>query len=301
MDRTTEPAPTMVRARVRALVLAGLLLPWAHPALGQTAPGDSLPVEPPADAEGVEVRGWVADVESGRPLPAASIRVVRLGEAGRETLAWAGSADSTGVFGGPRLAPGAYRLEAGALGYRPAAQDVGLSGYGAVEVQVELSPEALELEPIFVVTRRRSVLERNGFYDRRSGGFGHTLDRAEIEARRPRRVTDLLRTLPGVTVGPGTLGRGGSVRMRGGCSPDVVVDGVKMLPDARLDDILTVSNLEAVEVYPAAMGPARFSRSSCGTVLVWTRDPTVAVGEPTNWKRIGIVAGFFVFGFVLGR
>jgi len=252
-----------------------------------------------SDQEAVLVRGRVTDLTSGHPLPSASVQALDLEAGGR--LAWEGLSDSTGTFQGPRLLPSTYQLHVTALGYRTLTHVVVLSGYGVADLQVDLVPAALELEPIVVVSRRRSRLETAGFYERRNRGFGHSFTRAEIEARRPGFVSDIVRTMPGVTVGPGRMGGGGLIRMRGGCVPDVILDGVPLSGPVRLDDILTVDNLEGIEVYSGASSPIEYSRSTCGTVLAWTRDPSGATGRPWNWKRAGAAAGFLLLGILLTR
>lgn len=250
-----------------------------------------------SDQEGVLVRGRIVDLTTRRAVPNVSVRLLDLNADGR--VVWEGSSDSTGVFLGPRLPPSAYGVETEALGYSELFHVVDISGYGVAELAIDLSPDALELEPLVVVTRQRSRLELTGFFSRRDRGFGHSLTRTEIEARQPTFVSDLVRTMPGVTVAPGLMGGGGILRMRGGCVPDVILDGVRMSPPVALDDILTVADLEGIEVYSGSTSPVEYSHSSCGTVLAWTRDPGRAGGSPWSWKKAGAAAGFLLLGFWL--
>ena len=214
-------------------------------------------------------------------------------------MAWSGMTDSTGVFQGMRLPPSVYGVEAEALGYTALFHTVDISGYGVADLAIELSPDALELEPLVVVTRQRSRLELAGFFRRRDRGFGHSLTRDEIEARQAGFVSDLVRTMPGVTVAPGVMGGGGVVRMRGGCMPEVILDGVRMSQPVVLDNILTIADLEGIEVYTGATSPVEYSHSSCGTVLAWTRDPGRNGGGAWSWKKVGAAAGFLLLGFLL--
>ncbi len=260
---------------------------------GQTEARDSIP----SDQEAVQIHGQVSDIVTSRPLSAASIEVFDLESNG--ALAWQGMSDSTGSFVGPRLIPSLYQIRAGALGYQSISHMVPLSGYGSLEMAIELSPDALELEPLVVVTRRRTTLELNGFYDRRRRGFGHSLNRAEIEERRVMQVTDLVRSMPGVSVTPGYMGRGGVLRMRNGCIPDVILDGVRMSSPVRLDELLQVQDLEGLEVYSGSTSPLQYSHSSCGTVMAWTREPGATGGSPWTWKRAGAAAGFLLLGILL--
>lgn len=250
-----------------------------------------------SDQEGVLVRGLITDLTTQRPLPSASVRFIDLNQDGRRV--WEGLSDSTGVFQGPRLAPSSYGVEVEALGYSPLMHAFEVSGYGFAELAIELSSDALELEPLVVMTRRRSRLESSGFYQRRIRGFGHSMNREEIEARQPMFVSDLVRTMPGVTVAPGRMGNGGVLRMRGGCVPDVILDGVRLSQPVVLDDVLSVADVEGIEVYSGSTAPVEYSRSTCGTVLAWSRDPIPTGGRPWSWKRAGAAAGFLLLGFLL--
>lgn len=250
-----------------------------------------------SDQEGVLVRGRIVDLTTQRAVPNVSVRLVDLAMNGR--VAWEGVSDSAGVFEGRRLPPSLYGVEAEALGYSELFHAVDISGYGVADLGIELSPDALELEPLVVVTRQRTRLELAGFFRRRDRGFGHSLTREEIEARQPTFVSDLVRTMPGVTVAPGVLGGGGILRMRGGCVPDVILDGTRLNQPVALDDILNVQDLEGIEVYSGSISPVEYSHSSCGTVLAWTRDPGRNSGSPWSWKRAGAAAGFLLLGFLL--
>lgn len=279
--------------RISVAVTAALLGPVA--ASGQGVSQDSVP----SDEEAVRVRGIVTDITTRRPLQFAEIEIFDFEDEPR--LAWEGVSDSTGSFFGPRLRPSLYQVRAVALGYQTLTHMVALSGYGTTDLQIDMSPEALELEPLVVVTHQRSRLESAGFYERRQRGFGHSLNRAEIEERHPTYVTDLMRMMPGVSVAPGRMGGGGILRMRGGCIPEVIMDGVRMVQPVRLDDVLQVSDLEGIEVYGPGSSPLEYSHSNCGTVLAWTRDPGTTNGRPWSWKRAGAAAGFILLGFFLTR
>lgn len=276
----------------RSMVLASVLALAGAWALEAQEP-DTLR----SDQEGVLLRGRIVDLTTQRPIPNASVRLLDLDA--DERLAWSGMTDSTGVFRGQRLPPSVYGVEAEALGYSSLFHTVDISGYGVADLDIELSPDALELDPLVVVTRQRSRLELAGFFRRRDRGFGHSLTRDEIEARQAGFVSDLIRTMPGVTVSPRVMGAGGVLRMRGGCVPDVILDGVRLSQPVALDDILTIEDLEGLEVYSGATSPVEYSHSSCGTVLAWTRDPGRSGGEPWSWKRIGAAAGFLLLGFLL--
>jgi hypothetical protein len=134
------------------------------------------------------------------------------------------------------------------------------------------------------------------FYDRMKNrrGFGHFLSREEFVARGPgSRVTDLLRMMPGVQIvamSPQFGSAGILITMRGGlgrCLPDVYIDGMPMeqYRESGVDDLLTPSMLEGVEVYPSTAGVpgAIHARGSCGVVGFWTKRD---VGGGWSWKKI---------------
>jgi hypothetical protein len=114
-----------------------------------------------------------------------------------------------------------------------------------------------------------------GFMDRRqSNALGHYFTREEILARQPQFLSELLRTVPGVTIAQSRVG-GFRIRMRG-CryAPLVWVDGSR-LPGLELDEIARTDDVAALEVYTTPAGvPAQYldrSNVGCGTILVWTR------------------------------
>jgi hypothetical protein len=125
-----------------------------------------------------------------------------------------------------------------------------------------------------------------GFYRRRARGIGSFLDRRQIEARRAREVTDLLRDVPGlrITPGPGSTGnpamsRSAPLLAHRGCRIGYYVDGIRIpAADAFRLDELSPMDVEAIEVYRGVSEvPARFLRTGdeCGVVVVWTRDPSL--------------------------
>lgn len=110
------------------------------------------------------------------------------------------------------------------------------------------------------------------FYQRRERGFGHYFTRWQIEDRNPIEVTDLLRTVPGVSVVPsGAFSNAIRIR-RGSCrgSPAVYVDGMRIFAED-LDIMISPSDMHGIEVYTGIAGaPIEYSSSRCGVILVWT-------------------------------
>ena len=92
--------------------------------------------------------------------------------------------------------------------------------------------------------------------------------------------------------------------MRGGCRPDLVLDGVPLRPLASLaiDDYLTSQEVEAIEVYRGVETPFRFGSSPCGAVVVWTRVPEPVPDRGPFWKKLMVAAGgLMTFAFLLNH
>lgn len=263
-------------------------------------PRAGIQAQTPPDS--VWVSGRVVDATTGAGVSEAqvSFRFVDLA-AGEERAAWAGPTDDTGFFETDRLPAGRYSLTVEALGYGFARDSVELTGARVVDVRVEVSPRPLELPPLVVVSRRRSRLETAGFYERRRAGQGYTLTREEVEAHQPSRVTDVFRMVPGVRL---VRPRGGGdplVQFRG-CYADVALDGVPLQGPVALDQILTVNDIEAVEVHSGTFFPTRPGVRSCGTVMIWTREGISGeAGHGLSLKRLLAVGVFVALSLLLAR
>ncbi len=232
----------------------------------------------------VVVTGRVGDQTTGRAIENARITFGLAG--GDELLTWEGSSGSNGQFVTGRIPQGAYLLRISALSFASVSQPVMFTTDGVVELRVELVPAALQLDPIVVTSTRQSRLEREGFFDRREIGLGHSFTREEIEARGPSRLSDLFYGIPGTRVLSPRPGRPARVRLRDGCVPRIVLDGVPLGSPIALDELLTVGEVEAVEVYHGSSAPVQYLSLSCGTILVWTRELGSVEGEPFSWRKL---------------
>jgi hypothetical protein len=139
-------------------------------------------------------------------------------------------------------------------------------------VFVTLDPMSAELNGMTVNDTLSDPDDRlRAFNERRANNdFAHFIDQDAIDQRRPQYISEMLRTIPGVSVSPSRLGY--TVKVRG-CAPLVWVDGVR-IPGAQLDELARPANIAGVEIYSSFAGvPAQyFDRSAtCGTILVWTR------------------------------
>ena len=118
--------------------------------------------------------------------------------------------------------------------------------------------------------------------------MGKFFTAAEIEARNPRVVTDLLRTIPGTRLIPSAGQNLVTFRDRN-CLPLVWIDGTPA-STAYLDpDVVEPHSLAGIEVYkgPATV-PSVFmgerGKGSCGVIALWTK--RVEPKSKTSAKRV---------------
>ncbi len=248
----------------------------------------------------VRVTGRVWDATSKSPVPEARVWLMT-GGAAQTRIVWSGVTDKDGAWASTEVAAGVLDLHVEAFGYRNAAGPVEALRGVETFVRIDLFPTPLEMEPLVVVSSRRSRLDTSGFSQRRLQGQGFSVTREEFESRNPSRPSDVLRLIPGISVQPGRRGGSGTLRYRG-CSPDIVLDGVPLLDATAVDDILTVMDIEAVEVQSGVLFPSRGMGSACGTVMIWTREgDRNELGHPMTWRRAGVVAGFILLTLLLTR
>ena len=194
-----------------------------------------------------------------------------------------------GAFRFDAVPDGAARLLVRRLGFRPETLSVDVPQIAGGPVVVLLLPVAQPLAPVFVREARRAARLGSGYQRRRANGFGHFISREEIERRNPQRTTELLRALPGITLG----GSGPRFRAAGGtgsCDPVYFLDG-SPLGSGTLDlDAISPKSIEAIEVYsgaatvPAALRTA-LTPGGCGAIVIWTRQgdtPQEALGSAAD-------------------
>jgi hypothetical protein len=270
--------------------------------------------------ESITVTGRVVDALTGTPLPAAQVRFraappeadetpeARQAREGRDSppdeplRPRDALSDGDGRFQLDDVAVGLYLFSVESLGYRVVERQVRVMGASPFDIQVQLAPEALALEGVVVTLARSPKLASAGFYERMAIGQGTFVTRQQIEARAPLRTSDLFRSMAGVQVRPSGRGDANVLTLRGGCRPDIVIDGMNLGPNLSVDEVLLPSDLEAVEVFRVAGAPPQFSRSTCGVVLLWSADPATRRGDrPFSWRRLAVAGIFVVLALVLTR
>lgn len=229
--------------------------------------------------------GTVTDRSDDTPVRGAD---VTLAPPGTNAPLVSAQTDSAGFFMLDPVPPGTYTLVIGRIGYRQITHVVTLEKGSDLEVTAALVPEALALDPVVVTIHRKVSWEMQGFESRRVKGIGTFITRQQIEERHPSQVTDIFRTVPGVRVRPVNATGRSMLTMRGGCQPQVIIDGLPVASGYVSPDLtFRPRDIEAIEVYDAATSPPQFGRTACGTIVFWTRRARRVTAGRTPWKLLG--------------
>lgn len=236
----------------------------------------------PAASE-AEMIGTVEAADTGEPLPGARVRLL---EADRTVTAGGG-----GRFHVDELKAGAHRLVVEHLGYWTDTAAVSLEAGTTADVRLRAAPSAVEL-PGLEVTVARTVRDRQlrGFYRRMERGMGRFASKEDIEEWG---VMSAVRRMPNTQIRPcfqngipiagcyrlTDVARGSSLNLRGGCSPTIYLDGIRLgrgdeATGSAFEAVLSLppESIEGIEVHESGTAPARFGGSGggCGVMLVWT-------------------------------
>ena len=189
----------------------------------------------------------------------------------------------TGPDGVARLAgvpAGTQTVQVRRIGYATALRLVALEVGQPAALTVPMRVAVVALPEIRVRARARpTYLDRVGFSRRQARGPGEFVSRAQIEKQRPRFLSDILRSVPGVGLSGNRMGgdsRAGMLRSSASgarrCPIQYFVDGVQTW-GFNIDDV-PPRDVEGLEIYKGASQiPAEFNRGSamCGVILIWTR------------------------------
>ena len=194
--------------------------------------------------------------------------------------------DGGGEFMMEGLAPGWHMIGFSQIGYASRTDSIEVVAGRVTNVQASLSVDPVQIAPLTVVVERREVaLQKTGFYDRQSEGFGEFIDREDIERHGPSEITDLFQGIPGVLVTASGIDQ--SIVLRSGrigdiegnfCYPRVYLDDILVHrggeEPAGLDHLLNPGVVAGIEIYPSSAGmPAQYlsTGASCGAIVIWTR------------------------------
>ena len=228
----------------------------------------------PAQSDRATLLGTVRDL-AGAGVPGVRIMTIPAGAIA--------ITDSTGRFALLDLAAGRTRFTVRRIGFQPGEFSLDLKAGDTLEYDLRLEEKAVPIPGVETrgVSRADRALEK--FYDHRaSGGGGHFIVRADIEQKKPERLSDMLRSIPGLQLFSDPA-RQRKVRMArsnlgafGDCPIEYWIDGMRV--DGLSIDEIPSQEVEAMEVYagPATLPPEyRTTRgtSGCGTIAIWTRTP----------------------------
>lgn len=231
------------------------------------------------------VSGKVTEEGTDRPVAGASIELMDTTGLRRGMAV----ADTSGEFSLMVPQPGAYRLRVSHIAYKTSETASISAAVGTqVEVELQLSPTAVALEPLRVVGRSSyNAGWLQEYYDRatqtRQSGIGRVFFRDEVErARLPMVSSFLFYLMP-----------------RGGCRPSLFIDGLQVEDERHLNGMMQPDMLEGVELYNnQAFLPQRYAHGGhCAVALFWTRRDLEGA-RPFTWRR-ALVAGGLVAGLLL--
>jgi hypothetical protein len=189
--------------------------------------------------------------------------------------------NNAGEFRLTGLRTGTRGLTVRRLGFASKDLPVEVSASSVQSVTVTLERYVAVLDAVRVSAIRDIGLQRVGFSDRQRASFGKFISPAEIESRRPQRLSTLLEGVASLRTGTNADGKRYVTGRHNGCVA-YFVDGfrwsstnptdVEMSPDA----FLSGAELGAVEVYDELSAPAEFIRYSnrgepCAVVVIWTK------------------------------
>lgn len=215
----------------------------------------------------VEVRSE----EAGSPLAGVEVRV--------SELDFGASTDRHGRVRLEVPREGTYTVRVSSVGYEPEERSLQWPADAGEVIDFELALRPVDLPTVEARAGRGALrLVNAGFQKRRAERVGRFVTRSDIEARRPGRLSQMLRGMPGVQV-TGTRFSDSHASMRRAtssssrCPIQYFVDGVLTVPGFNIDDIPPHS-VEGIEVYQgAAQIPSEFNRQTarCGVIVIWTR------------------------------
>jgi hypothetical protein len=249
--QVTSRRPGFLSFSACALLVFALLLFRVHPLHGQGSGS---------------ISGTTVDAQTGAPIAGASITI--------PLLSRAVISDQGGNFLHSPLEAGSYVVQVHAVGYIPSAKAFDLTTGQSVRHVFQLTTVPPVLPEVVVSGRSGSVVGHRfeDFDRRRASKRGQFLTRAEIEARHPVNLSDLLQTMRGIrTECVGFTCLVETARSAHGCQPAYFVDG-RM--STTFGPSTPVRDIEGIEVY---LGPSETPAeylgpdSGCGVIGIWTK------------------------------
>ena len=256
--RGVPPMPALLLGPAgRLALLAGLLLACL------------LPSSVVGQAGSATLRGWVLVAGTDAPLPVARVQLLGL----RKVAV----TDSAGRFEVAGLPPGVVEVQVQYLGLGTQRWNVPLHAQASTAIVFRVRLGIIPVPAVHVSVKRVVWPKMRGFESRMQHREGTFITRDEIQRRQPQDLSDLLRTVPGLTFEPpSTEFEDTHVVMGHGrllCTPTLYMDGHRVSA-FQLDDFAP-EHIEAIEVYTRMSlvpGQYRIGPSRCGAILLWSRD-----------------------------
>lgn len=218
---------------------------------------------PPVAAQAV--RGTVVDSSTSQPLSSVIVELVHADG----QVAARGESQRDGRFSVRARDPGAYRVRAHIIGYRPfETAALILAPRRDTTLELRLAAVPVQLEGVTVEAVQDELLLQRGYYSRKQSERGTFMDPGVVEKRalKAKVATDILVGLPGVAIYQG------APQFRNCRNPRIYIDGVESGTDIMWS--LQPNDILAVEVY---RGPAQIplvyggTNTPCGVLLIWTK------------------------------
>jgi len=240
------------------------------------------PVAPASTPTFVTLNGVVRARNGGSPVAGAEVSFI-VGPLHRRT-----TTGDDGEFSLPNVPEGPVKLTVRRIGFRP---DSFPTAAPATQLALLVEPIPQKLNTVVVNSKRRGPYTgpHADFLRRLDNGQGRFITRETIAKRNALRTTDLLRSLPGVTM-MGDRSTGMTVpRFRNSsCNPLVWVDGSPAYAAYFDVDALSPETLEGIEVYSGTASTpmelrGRNGEERCGVIALWSRMPS---RPPKRGKRV---------------
>ena len=203
-----------------------------------------------------KIVGRVVDAQTGDPLPGANVYI--------EGTTLGAATDVDGFFMILHVPPGTYDVTASMVGYAPmTVKGVRVIVDLTTEVNFQLKPEAIEVEPV-VVTAREPVVRK----DETSTMI--VTDRAELRTLPVEDVSQVISIKAGITQDPG-----GGIHIRGGRSNEVAyyLDGIPITdPYLSSQGIQVATNTIGQLELIAGTFNAEYGNAMSGVINVVTRE-----------------------------
>lgn len=208
----------------------------------------------------------------GQPAPDSRVEIV----GSRAT----GITNEKGEFRLTGAPSGTQMLLVRRLGWTAREIPVDLSAASPQKVNVQLQKFVPVMDPVVVTARAEKALQSVGFSARQRGGSGRYITADEILRRQPQYLSDVLRTVPGLSVTmngmePVVVSTRASGLTNQGCVT-YFIDGMKFESGAGGDpnQFVNPREIAGIEIYQSGLVPAQFSNpggAACTTIIVWTK------------------------------